>query len=162
MAVSKEKKQQTLARLGDIAGSASLVFVGFRGLLGGESTQMRAALHEKGVGYVVAKKTLIERSLAGRFTGEVPPLDGEVALAYGIDALTPAQSIRAFVRQYAERLWIQGGVYEGAYKSREEMTEIASIPGLEVLRGMFVNVINSPIQGLAVALNAIALKKESN
>ena len=39
------------------------------------------------------------------------------------------------------------------------MTEIASIPALPVLRGMFVNVINSPIQGLAVALNQIAEKK---
>ena len=31
---------------------------------------------------------------------------------------------------------------------------------MQVLRCMFVNVINSPIQGLAVALNAIAQKKQ--
>ena len=159
MAVSKEKKQNVLAHLAGIADSASLVFVGFRGLLGGESAAMRRALREKGVGYLVAKKTLIARALAGRYAGEAPALAGEVALAYGADPLTPAQSIREFARQYAERLWIQGGVYEGAYKSREEMTEIASIPSLEVLRGMFVNVINSPIAGLAMALNAIATKK---
>ena len=39
------------------------------------------------------------------------------------------------------------------------MIEIASIPSLHVLRGMFVNAINSPIQGLVVALNGIADKK---
>ena len=39
------------------------------------------------------------------------------------------------------------------------MTEIASIPTLQVLRGVFVNVINSPIQGLVLGLNAIAEKK---
>jgi len=41
-----------------------------------------------------------------------------------------------------------------------KMQEIATIPSLQVLRGMFVNVINSPIQGLAIALNAIAQKKQ--
>ena len=37
--------------------------------------------------------------------------------------------------------------------------EIATIPSLQTLRGMFVNVINSPIAGLAVALKAIADKR---
>ena len=41
------------------------------------------------------------------------------------------------------------------------MTVIASIPSMQVLRGMFVNVINSPIQGLVIALNAIAVKVEN-
>src|SRR3990167_7338986 len=36
-----------------------------------------------------------------------------------------------------------------------------TIPSLQTLRGMFVNVINSPIQGLAIALDAIAKKKET-
>ena len=40
-----------------------------------------------------------------------------------------------------------------------EMIEIAKIPGLEVLRGKFVNIINSPIQRFAVALSEIAKKK---
>ncbi len=56
-------------------------------------------------------------------------------------------------------MFILGGVFDGVYKSKEEMTEIASIPSLQTLRGMFVNVINSPIQGLAVSLNQIAEKK---
>ena len=43
--------------------------------------------------------------------------------------------------------------------NQNEMIEIASIPPLQVLRGMFVNVINSPIQGFVIALDAIASKK---
>ena len=49
----------------------------------------------------------------------------------------------------------------GVFKDQAEMTEIASIPPLPVLRGMFVNVINSPIQGLVLGLNAIAEKKSA-
>jgi hypothetical protein len=39
------------------------------------------------------------------------------------------------------------------------MTAIATIPPVPVLRGMFVNVINSPIQGLVIALDQIREKK---
>ena len=120
---------------------------------------MRAKLREEGVGYFVAKKTLIRRALDGVFEGEIPTLDGEVALAYSADAIAPAQNVRVFAKQFADNIAILGGVFEGVYKNKEEMTEIASIPALPVLRGMFVNVINSPIQGLAVALNQIAEKK---
>jgi ribosomal protein L10 len=42
---------------------------------------------------------------------------------------------------------------------KAQMMEIATIPGLQTLYAQFVNVINSPIQGLVVALNAIAEKK---
>ncbi len=43
--------------------------------------------------------------------------------------------------------------------NKAEMMEIATIPSRETLLGMFVNVINSPIQGFVVALNSIAEKK---
>ncbi len=126
-----------------------------------DNTAMRAALREKGVGYFVAKKTLMKRAFDGAFTGEMPELEGEIAVAYSTDAIAPAQNIKEFAEKYKENIAIVGGIFQGVYKSREEMTEIASIPSLQVLRGMFVNVINSPIQGLVIALNGIAEKKEA-
>jgi ribosomal protein L10 len=39
------------------------------------------------------------------------------------------------------------------------MMSIATIPPLQTLRGMFVNLINSPIQRFAVVLDQIALAK---
>ena len=39
------------------------------------------------------------------------------------------------------------------------MTAIATIPSQKTLQGMFVNVINSPIQGFVMALDQIAKKK---
>jgi ribosomal protein L10 len=38
---------------------------------------------------------------------------------------------------------------------------IATIPPLQTLRGMFVNLINSPIQRFAVVVNAIAEKQQA-
>ena len=45
-------------------------------------------------------------------------------------------------------------------KTKSEMEAIAAIPSQKVLYAQFVNIINSPIQGLVLALNAIAEKKQ--
>lgn len=162
MAITKEKKQDILARLEVIKNeSDSIVFVNFNSMTVGDSTVMRAKLRDEGVGYFVAKKTLIARSFDTAFQGEVPQLDGEIALAYSTDAIAPAQNIKIFTDTFPDNLAIVGGVFQGVYKNKEEMIEISSIPPLQVLRGMFVNVINSPIQGLVVALNQIAEKKNA-
>lgn len=162
MAITKEKKQTILAKLDQIKqDSASIVFVKFNELPGNDTVAMRAKLTEEGVGYFVAKKTLIKRSFDGAFEGEIPALEGEIAVAYSTDAIAPAQHIKTFMGLYKEKVAIVGGVFQGVYKDEAAMIEIASIPPLQVLRGMFVNVINSPIQGLAVALNAIADKKSA-
>ena len=160
MAITKAKKQDILAKLEGVKNdSDSIVFVSFRGMPVSDNTAMRAALREKGVGYFVAKKTLMKRAFDGAFTGEMPELEGEIAVAYSTDAIAPAQNVKEFAEKYKDNIAIAGGIFQGVYKSREEMTEIASIPSLQVLRGMFVNVINSPIQGLVIALNGIAEKK---
>ncbi|MFT7507464.1 MAG: large subunit ribosomal protein L10 [Acidimicrobiales bacterium] len=162
MAITKEKKTTILSKLDGIKNdSESIVFVNFKGMEGNDVAAMRAKLREEGVGYFVAKKTLIARAFDGTFEGDMPELEGEIALAFSTDAIAPAQNIKAFALEYKEQLAIAGGIFGGVYKNKEEMTEIASIPALPVLRGMFVNVINSPIQGIVLAINAIAEKKAS-
>lgn len=160
MAITKAKKEEILAKLDEVKDRAeSIVFVRFNGLSVAESTDMRAQLREQGIGYFVAKKTLMRRAFGDNFEGEMPALEGEIAIAYSEDAIAPAQQIKQFAGKYKDNIAIAGGIFQGVYKDQEEMTEIASIPPLPVLRGMFVNVINSPIQGLAIVTNAIAEKK---
>jgi len=160
MAITKEKKQTILTKLDGVKkDSESIVFVRFNGLAVANSTAMRKTLREEGVGYFVAKKTLMKRAFQGAFEGEMPDLDGEIAVAYSADAIAPAQKIKEFTTKYKDNLAIAGGIFQGVYKDAAEMTEIASIPPLQVLRGMFVNLINSPIQGLVISLNQIAEKR---
>lgn len=162
MAITKAKKQEILSKLDEIKqNSESIVFVNFKSVPVSETTAMRRTLKEEGVGYFVAKKTLIARAFGETFTGTMPDLEGEIALAYSADAIAPAQQIKTYAAKFKDNLGIAGGVFQGVFKSKEEMTEIASIPSLHVLRGMFVNVINSPIQGLVIALDQIAAQKNA-
>lgn len=163
MAITKEKKKEIYEKINNaIKDSSSMVFVNFHGLSVSNTTSLRKGLRENEVDYVVAKKTIIKRALEGSKTeGELPDLDGELALAYGKDLLAPAREIHGFQKKHKKNIQILGGVFEGKYMSQEEMTNIATIPPLEVLRAQFVNLINSPIQQLVVALDQVANTKEA-
>ena len=157
MAITKAKKETILAKLTDVKNTAStIVFVHYKGLQVADTTAMRKELRAQGVGMFVAKKTLMKRAFDGAYTGEMPVLDGEIAIAYSIDQMTPAQNMKEFSTKFKDKISIVGGIFDGAYKNQAEMMEIASIPGLDVLRGMFAQLINSPRQRFAVVLNAVA------
>jgi len=161
MTVTRQKKEEVVAKIKDAAhGAESIVFVNFHGLGVSDTNELRSALREEGVSYTVARKTLIRLALSeAKFEGEMPELPGEVAIAYGSDPVLPASKIAHFAKKHKEKISILGGVFEGKFMDKVGMETIASIPSMPVLRGMFVNVINSPIAGLVVALDAIADKK---
>lgn len=163
MARTKAQKQEIIEKLKTLMeGSNSLVFVNFHGLTVKEATAMRKALKKEGVNYIVAKKTLVEKALAARsYAGTMPALVGEFGMAYGADLVAPARGVYEFQRKFRDKATIVGGVFEKAFMSKDEMTAIAAIPPLTTLHGMFVNVINSPIQGMVMALDQIAKKQQA-
>lgn len=160
MAISKEKKQSIVSSFSDIAtGAESIVFVQFDKLTVASSNALRRKLRASDVGYKVSKKTLLKRVLNEQgYTGELPTLEGEIAVAYSTDPLAPAREVYEFQLANKGLVTIVGGVFEKGFKSQSEMMAIATIPPLQTLRGMFVNIINSPIQRFAIALDQIAKK----
>ena len=161
MAITRAKKGKIVEKLRKAFKDAkSLVFVNFHGLNVANVTQMRRTLKSEGVSYTVAKKTLTKRALAEEgFKGVEPSLEGELALAWGDDLVAPARGVYNFHKKFPESLKIMGGVFEGRFMTVLEMEEIAQIPTPNVLRGKFVNIINSPIQRWVIVLGEIAKVK---
>ncbi|MDR3548073.1 MAG: 50S ribosomal protein L10 [Candidatus Pacebacteria bacterium] len=158
MAITKAKKEEVVAKVGEaLKNAASVVFVHFKGLSVEDTSAMRRNLKAEGIGYMVAKKTLIRRALTDAgYTGTIPELPGEIALAWGEgDPTLPARDIYEHGKKHKDALSIVGGIFEGAYQDVVAMNAIATIPPVPVLRGMFVNVLNSPIQGIVIALDKI-------
>ena len=100
-----------------------------------------------------------------RVEGDVKQLHGELVSVYaggqflfsGTFNMTSQISVRAYSWEEHEK--IDQAFFERKFLNREEMTAIAAIPPLKTLRAQFVNLINSPIQRLAVALGEVAKKK---
>lgn len=159
MAITKDKKRDILAKLEGALGEAtSAVFVTFSKLTVADASLMRRDLKSAGVSYFVAKKTLLSRALADRgVEGHAPELPGEIALAWtsGEDVTAPARTVYEYGKRLKGAVALAGGIWGGAYRDQSAITAVATIPPVPVLRGMFVNVINSPIQGLVIALDKI-------
>jgi large subunit ribosomal protein L10 len=157
----KSKKEEMIKGLEKaVKDSGSVVFVNFHGLKVSDETILRRELRDKGVNYKVSRKTLLKRALAGKATGELPELSGEVAIAYSADQIAGAREVYNFQKNHKVSLGILGGIFDGKFLDSAKMTEIAMIPSREVLLAQFVNLINSPIQRFAVVLNEIANAKK--
>jgi len=162
MAITKQKKQDVVAKLSDILGKAtSVVFVHFAKLSVADTSAMRKTLKKEGVGYYVAKKTLLKRALADKgVEGSIPELGGEIAIAWSeADVTAPARQVYEHGKKHKGAVAIVGGIFESVFADANRMTAIATIPPMQVLRGMFVNVINSPRQGFVTALDKIREQK---
>jgi len=162
MAITKNKKVEILKRLKEEAMKAkTIVFVNFHGLSVTEATNLRRSLTESATKFFVAKKTLIKKALTeADFRGEPPALDGELAVAYGDDQLAVPKSVYEYEKKTAGLVKILGGVLDGAYADQHTVVSLAEIPPRDVLYGQLVNIINSPIAGLVMALEAIAKQRE--
>ena len=160
MALTKNKKQEVISELTDkLVGDQTLVFVNFKGLTVGETDKFRRSLREAGVGYKVAKKTLLKRVLGTKgLTGTMPDLSGEVGVAFSTDALAAAREVFNFSKGKVTPS-IVGGVFEGEYADMARMMSIATIPSREVLLSQIAYLLKSPIQRLAIAVGQVAEKK---
>ena len=160
MALTKPQKEEVLAELREkLAGNQTLVFVNFKSLTVGEVNAFRKTLREAGVGYKVAKKTLVARVLDEKgLSGTAPVLEGEIGVAYSTDALAAAREVYNFAKG-KERPSIQGGVFEGKYADKAEMLAIATIPSREVLLSQIAYLLKSPLQRLAIAVNEVSKAK---
>lgn len=164
MAKTKEQKKEIVAKIeGALKGAASTVFVHFKGVTVADESKMRRAFRADGLGYTVAKKTLVGRALnnLGHDHSGVP-MEGELAIAYNagsVDPTLPASRIFKFGKELTgNKLTIVGGIFEGRLMNASEMNEIAEIPSMQVLRGKLVNLLNSPLARIAVVLDQRAQK----
>jgi large subunit ribosomal protein L10 len=163
MSITKAQKKDIIESLEKVFGDAkSVVFVKFKALTVANANQMRRKLKSEGVGYKVARKTLIRKALEhSKISGTLPDLSGEIAFAYGADLVSPARSVFEFQKQFKDAVSIEGGVFDGVFMGKDEMRSIALIPPMKTLYAQLLNLINSPIQGFVVALDQIAKKKSA-
>jgi large subunit ribosomal protein L10 len=163
MAKTRKQKEEIVSKIeGAIKGESS-VFVGFTGISVAQESTMRRQLRGEGLGYLVAKKTLLKIALKNAGHNDEVSMPGEVAVAYSAtstDATAAARRVHAFGKEFGvEKISILGGLFEGRLVDAKMMLEIATIPSMQVLRGMFANIINSPRQRFAVVLSKVAETK---
>lgn len=159
MAKSKVRKEEELqALLQKSAQSKSLVFLQYLGLTVSEAEELRRKLRDEKNEMVVAKKSLLGLMLSKRGVDNardiVRSMEGGVAVAFGYaDEVAPARVIADFAKTH-EPVKFFGGVFEGRYCSKEEMTTIAALPTRQELLTSLVGSFRAPLTGFARTLRA--------
>jgi len=158
-----QEKQQIVEEItAKLRESATTVLADYRGLNVAQVTELRRKLREADVEFKVLKNTLIRRATAKAELTELDSvLTGPTAVAFGKDdAVAPAKILSEFAKQN-EALKIKGGVVEGRVVGVEEIKALADLPSREGLLSMLLSVLQAPIRNFALAVKAVADKKQA-
>ena len=145
-----------------LQGSVSTVVTDYRGLTVKQTNDLRAQLRAAGVDYSVIKNTVTRRATeATGLVGMDIFLTGPSAIAFSSeDVVAPAKILFNFSKDN-KALEIKGGVVEGKVVTADEIKALALLPSREGLLSMLLSVMQAPVRNFALALKAIAEKKEN-
>ena len=157
--ILEQKKADTEALVEKFRSAVSGVLVSYAGITVEQDTALRKALREAGVDYRVYKNTMTERAcVEAGYPALKDHLGGMTALALSKeDAVAPAK----ILKEYAEKIetfTLRAGFLDGAVVDEATVKELADIPPKEVLIAKMLGSLQSPISGLAVALQAVVDK----
>ncbi len=160
MSASLEAKKLLVEEIkSKIQRAKSLTFVDYRGLTVEEDTKMRAAFRDAGADYKVYKNRLLLRALEEcGITGLEGVLEGTSAVAFGFEDEVAPNKIIVDTIKNTQKMQIKGGVLNGQIIDVAMVEKLANIPSKEVLLAKLLFLLQSPVRGLAIALNAIAEK----
>ena len=156
--VLQEKQEFVNALTEKLNGATTGVIVSYSGITVADDTTLRRQLREAGVEYAVVKNTLLKRAAeAANLNGLDDALHGTTALAI-CDDYTAAAKVLSKYAEGSKTFKIKAGFMDGEVIGADKVEELAKLPSKEGLLSMLLSVLNGPIRGLAVGLNAIVEK----
>ena len=163
MSANLEAKKVIVEEIKDkINKAVSLTFVDYRGSTVEEDTKMRAELRKANVEYKVYKNRLLLKALEELgMTGYADILEGTTAVAFGMHDEVSAPKILVDTAEKTKKMQVKGGILNGARIDAKMVETLAKIPSKEVLISKLLYLLQSPVRKCAIALNAIAEKKEA-
>ena len=163
------KKQQVLEMQSKIENAKSVVVVDYRGLNVADASEMRAKMREAGCEYHVYKNRIFKLALNNCGIHDFDDkLEGTLAVAFSFNSEIDAAKI---LKEFAGKtsLQLKFGLLGKNYVDEAGIKELANLPSKEVLVAKLLgmlnapmtqlcSVLNGPVRGLTVALNAVATK----
>lgn len=171
MSANLEAKKQVVSEIKDkLSRSKSVTFVDYRGLTVDEDTAMRREFKKNGSEYKVYKNRLMLLALNELgIKGAEDYLQGTTAVAFSYDDEVAGAKIACQAAEKTKKLTVKFGLLNGNFVEGKQIEALAKLPSKEVLIATLLGtlngpasalcrVLNAPVQGLAIALNAIASK----
>jgi large subunit ribosomal protein L10 len=141
---------------GELEGAKGVLLADFTGMDVETVTALRATLRERGVRYRVVKNTLLKRVCAERGLSLLEPyLEGPTALAYSTESeVEPARVVVEFAKKH-ERPAVKAGMIGERLYTKEEILQVAALPGREELLAQVVGTIVAPLSSFLGCVDAL-------
>ena len=154
-----KKQEQVQVVLEKMNNAGSTVFVDYLGLTVAEVTELRSKLHAENCEMKVFKNNILRRAATELGHAEMAEqLVGPSAIVTAKDEVTAAKIVYEFAKGH-EHLTVKTGIVDGKVLTEAELKALSSLPNKEGMISMLLSVLQAPIRGLAVALNAISEKE---
>ncbi|MBP7088255.1 MAG: 50S ribosomal protein L10 [Candidatus Omnitrophica bacterium] len=146
---------------GEIQKTSGYFFIGFNKIAAYPFNVLRNELKEAGARVLITKNTLFDRVLA-ELKGqsdlkEMLNSETGLVLVYDSDVVKVCKVLIDFAKEN-ESLQLKGGVIKDRKVSQKDLKALAKLPSREVLLGMVVSAMASPLTGFLSSLNQIILK----
>jgi large subunit ribosomal protein L10 len=138
--------------------SPYLIVVDYTGLRVGPMTELRKRLRGAGAEIHVVKNTIFRLAAKEAGVGDIQgaSLSGQIAVVTGQrDVSAAAKVVKTFASEF-ERPKFRFGYLNNQRLEPKAITELAELPPLEILRGKFLGLLNTPATRLAALLNTPA------
>jgi len=156
--MDKAQKQSIVTELSErLRSTDTLIVADYRGLTMPQVDALRTELLTHGAKFQVVKNTLTRRAAEEAGAEHLLALlEGPTAIAFlesDGDAVAVAKSLRTAARA-TQVIEIRGGVIQGRTMSAEEVSTLATLPSLEVLRGQVLGAVTAPLMTILGLFNA--------
>lgn len=155
MLTKEQKHEQSLQLRDRLTDVTTLFLLENRGLSVNDVNNLRSEVRRTEATYKVVKNTVVRLAVEGtQMEGITPFLSGPKVLAYTAgDGVALAKVLKAFIKNHPE-LSFEQAYLEGTILEAEQAAKIAEMPSREELVAKLLQMLQSPIRRLAVALNA--------
>jgi len=155
MLTKEQKHEQSLQLRDRLTDVTTLFLLENRGLSVNDVNSLRSEVRRTDATYKVVKNTVVRLAVEGtEMEGITPFLSGPKVLAYTAgDGVALAKVLKAFIKNHPE-LSFEQAYLEGTILEAEQAAKIAEMPSRDELVAKLLQMLQSPIRRLAVALNA--------
>jgi large subunit ribosomal protein L10 len=169
MKTKAQKKESIDALAKELPASTMTIFTTFAragepGLSVGQLETLKRTLRQADGEYVVAKKTLIDKTLSDlKYDGiDVFGMEGSMGLVLGHgDAFAIAKVLHAFAKANPA-LKLYAAWMDGHLVTHTELIDIATLPSRDELLARLLGMLKYPLSSLAVVLGQVAKAKGQN
>lgn len=155
------KAEQIKAIKEKISNCKAMVVVDYKGITVADDTKLRAEFRKQNVEYKVLKNRLVQIALNELgISGFESSLEGPTAIAFANGDALAAAKVVSETKKTVNALEVKCGLMDGSFITAETVAKLASIPSKEVLLAQLLGLLQSPISGLARALQQVAEKQQ--